>query len=225
MTDEALVRPRAILFDWDNTLITNWRCIHAATNAALSAYGKPAVSLEDSYRQVRRSLRDSFPEIFGDEWRSALKIFYDHFEANHLDFLDVLPGAEALLEGCAANDIYLGVVSNKTGRLLRREAEHLGWSHFFGNLVGATDAPRDKPAIDPVVLALAPSGVEPGPAVWFVGDADIDMECAHNAGCTPILVGNTPMVHEGLDRYPPRHRLHDCHALYGLVRDCFDTIS
>jgi phosphoglycolate phosphatase len=35
----------------------------------------------------------------------------------------------------------LGVVSNKRGYLLRREAAHLGWMSLFHRLVGANDAP------------------------------------------------------------------------------------
>lgn len=217
--------PRAVLFDWDNTLISNWRCVHSATNAALSAFGKPTVTLEDSYRQVRRSLRDSFPEIFGEDWPRAVEIFYRHFEANHLEELEVLPGAESLLQALHEAGIYQGVVSNKTGRLLRKEAEALGWGRFFGRLVGATDAATDKPTAAPVTLALEPADLPEGAEVWFIGDADIDMECAHRSGCTPVLVGHTPVVHEGLDRFPPRYRFNDCVVVTDLVRRLADTIS
>ena len=95
-----------------------------------------------------------------------------------------------MLAEIAGRGVYLGVVSNKTGSYLRREAAHLGWTDFFGRLIGANDAARDKPAIEPVALALADSGVDPGPDVWFVGDTAIDMLCARNAGCFAVLVGD-----------------------------------
>ncbi len=75
-----------------------------------------------------------------------------------------------MLHGLAADGIFLGVVSNKTGALLRREADRLGWSGYFGRLVGAGDAAVDKPDAAPVRLALASSGIAAGEAVWFVGD-------------------------------------------------------
>jgi phosphoglycolate phosphatase len=84
--------------------------------------------------------------------------------------------------------IYLAVVSNKTGRFLRAEADHLGWSDMFGALVGAGDCPNDKPAREPVEFALAPTGRGPDGSVWFVGDTDIDMECAVGSGCWPVLL-------------------------------------
>ena len=72
---------------------------------------------------------------------------------------------------------------------MRRRREHLGWDRYFGRMVGAGDAARDKPADDPVALALDGSGIRPGDDVWFVGDTDIDIDCAHNAGCIPVLLG------------------------------------
>lgn len=217
--------PQAILFDWDNTLVTNWRCIHASINAALTAFSLPEWTLAESYGRVRRSLRDSFPEIFGPEWPKARDIFYAHFEAHHLDYLDVMPGAEEMLRDLHARGIRLAVVSNKTGRFLRAEAQALGWAPLFDALVGANDAAADKPDPAPVAMALAPSGVPPGAHVWFVGDADVDMEIAHRTGLTPVLVGNTPHVDDGLGRFPPAISLNGCAAISSLVKRIAATIS
>ncbi|MFV3130094.1 HAD family hydrolase [Niveispirillum sp. KHB5.9] len=217
--------PRAVLFDWDNTLITNWRCVHASINAALRAFSLPEWTLEESYGRVRKSLRDSFPEIFGEEWPMARDIFYAHFQENHLQFTDVLPGAEEMLRTLHGLGIRLGVVSNKTGRFLRAEADMLGWTPLFDALVGATDAVADKPDPAPVHLALKPMGFEPGPDIWFVGDADVDMEIAHRTGLTPILVGDTPHVGDGLGRFPPALCLEGCAAISSLAARIAATIS
>jgi phosphoglycolate phosphatase len=185
----SLPRPKAILFDWDNTLVDNWGAIHAAINLTLVAMGHKPWTLEETHRNVARSLRDSFPVLFGDRWEEARKIFYDSFEAVHLEQLRALPGAGEMLANLSTRGIYLAVVSNKTGRYLRAEAEQLGWTGYFKRLVGATDAAVDKPAVEPVDMALAGSGVTRGPEVWFVGDGAIDLECAVNAGLTPIFFG------------------------------------
>ena len=217
--------PRAVLFDWDNTLVSNWACVVASINAALIAFGKEPWTLEEGYQRIRHSLRDSFPPLFGEDWLRARDIFYAHFRAHHLDHLVVLEGAEALLRDLRDRGIYVAVVSNKQGPLLRAEAEYLGWTGYFGRLVGATDAPADKPAAAPVDLALAPSGIAPGPDVWFVGDADVDMECAHRTGCLPVLVGHTPAGGAGLERFPPALRFDGCAAISALVQQNGDTIS
>ena len=73
--------------------------------------------------------------------------------------------------------------------------------------------PVDKPAVEPVDLALAESGIARGPDVWFVGDTDIDMHCAVNAGCLPVLVRREAPGAGEFDAYPPALHLRDCAGL------------
>lgn len=211
-------RPRAILFDWDNTLIQSWGIIHDAMNLTLAAMGHPLWTREDIELKVRASLRDTFPGLFGDRWREAEKVFYDSFEAIHLQHLQPLPGAVELLEQLHEAEIYLAVVSNKRGHFLRREAEHLGWDRYFSVLAGAGDAARDKPAIDHVHLALGNGGVEPGQDVWFVGDADIDMTCAVNAKCRAVLLRAEPPREGEFANCAPSLHFPNCDALRAYLR-------
>jgi phosphoglycolate phosphatase len=184
--------PRAVLFDWDNTLVDGWGVIADALNTALVAMGHEPWTLAETRLRVKASLRDSFPAMFGGRWKEAEKIFYDRFQSHHLDLLAPMPGAEALLTRLAERGVYLGVVSNKRGPFLREEAEHLGWSRLFGRVIGAGDAVKDKPALEPVLMALDGAGVTPGTDVWFVGDTDLDMICARDSGCMPMLVRAQP---------------------------------
>jgi phosphoglycolate phosphatase len=193
--------PRAILFDWDNTLVDSWATIHETLNYLMRAMAMPEWSLAETKAKVRLSLREAFPLHFGARWEEARDIYLERFRAIHLDRLTVLPGRGALLRGLADRGHYLGIVSNKTGELLRREVARLGWSPLFGSIVGAGDATADKPAAEPVHLALAPSGVNAGPQVWFVGDTAIDMECARNSGCIAVLLGDGDA--EEFARFPP----------------------
>jgi phosphoglycolate phosphatase len=183
----------------------------------MAAMDKPLWSLEETKKRVRLSLRESFPQHFGERWQEARAIYLDKFSALHLDRLTVLPGRGELLRGLARQGIYLGVVSNKTGALLRREADKLGWSELFGAIVGAGDAEVDKPDTAPVRLALEPSGIAAGETVWFVGDTGIDIECARNSGCVPVLLGGE-MPEEELARSAPRLVFTDCPPLFRFVR-------
>jgi phosphoglycolate phosphatase len=184
--------PRAVLWDWDNTLVDSWGVIADALNTTLVAMGQEAWTLAQTRERVKASLRDSFPGMFGTRWPEAEKIFYDRFQSRHMELLEALPGAEALLAALAERGIYQGVVSNKRGPFLRKEADHLDWNRFFGRLVGAGDAVRDKPAPEPVLMALEGGPVPPGADVWFVGDTDLDMICARDSGCVPLLVRAEP---------------------------------
>ncbi len=222
---QPFVRPRAVLFDWDNTLVENWRTIQAALNAALADAGLPPMELEQVMFQARHSAQDIFPKLFGDDWQAARAVFYAHFAENHLAGLSIMPGAVALLDALGERGVSLAVVSNKKGDLLRREIDFLGWSGRFVSVVGAQDATADKPDPAPVHLALKDSGIAPSRATWLVGDTDIDMRTAVAAGCYPVLVGPGPADLSLLDGAEPALRCHNCDDLAGFVRRHWDTIS
>ena len=211
--------PRAMLFDWDGTLVDNWPVIHRALNETLVEFGHTPWTLAETMERVSRSQRDSFPVIFGDRWEGARDGFYRRFAEHHVSALEVIPGATDLLRLLADFGVWLGVVSNKRGDFLRREAEHLRWDGYFGRIVGATDAVEDKPSAAPVKLALADTGFSPGREIWMVGDTATDVETARNAGCTAVLVrqpGGSPVpLPAGLS---PDLVLEGLPALTGVVR-------
>jgi phosphoglycolate phosphatase len=214
---QANGKPRAILFDWDNTLIDSWPTITDALNTTFEAFDMPPWTLNEVRARVARSMRDSFPALFGDKWRDAGEVFYERYAAIHVKMLKPLPGAETMLQTLTDTGIHLGVVSNKKGDFLRNEVKHLEWDRFFGAIVGALDAEIDKPDPKPVDLALKPSGIERGPGVWFAGDASIDLECAHNAGLTPILIRELAPGPGEMENHPPARHFPDCDALCKFV--------
>jgi phosphoglycolate phosphatase len=178
--------PKALLWDWDNTLVDGWVGITHALNAVFTAFALPLWSVQTTRANVRGSLRDTFPAMFGADWPKARDLFYSTLQAEHLKHLVPMPGAEmALAVGAAWPQ---AVVSNKAGEFLRAEVAHLGWSARFTAVIGAGDATKDKPNPDPVHLSLQ-TIMPAGPEIWYVGDTAIDMQAARAAGCTAVLVG------------------------------------
>lgn len=206
--------PVAVILDWDNTLIDSWTVIREALNHTLVTYGLEPWSLEETRQRVQKSMKDSFPGLFGDQWEEAGKVFYDRFEALHTEHLTPLPGAESLLAMLHERGVHIGIVSNKKGPLLRRESEILGWNRFLAQVIGAGDAPEDKPAPHPVDLAMVGSGIDDRAAVWFAGDSEVDLLCARNARCIPILVRDTPPTKGEFLSAPPALHVADCEALF-----------
>lgn len=221
-TYHTLPAPKAVLFDWDNTLVDSWAIIHEAMNATLNHFGMESWTLEETRSRVRKSMRDRFPDLFGDDWPQAADIFYEHYRGIHISRLEPLPGSQDMLESLHEQGIFMAVVSNKTGDYLRLEAAHLGWDRYLKNLVGSKDAEQDKPAADPVHMALDGSGHQPAMDIWFVGDADIDLECAMETGCTPILVREKPPEPGEFDRHPPAKYLKNCMELKEFTKLCLE---
>lgn len=210
-------RPSAIVFDWDNTLVDTWPTIHEALSVTLQAMGHEPWTFEETTTRVRHSLRDSFPRLFGDRWTEARDIFYDAFERNHIARLAPIEGAAEMLRALAATGVEMAVLSNKTGQYLRDEADHLGWTGYFVALVGAGDAERDKPAHQALELALGSSACKPGPDIWIVGDAGIDMEAAHRTGCVPVLLHRDDHDSAEFSDWPPAFVFNSCNSVTELV--------
>ncbi len=208
-----LRRPRGLVFDWDNTLVDSWLQIHRITNLTLEAMGHPAWSLDETKQRIRASARDSFPRLFGERSAEAMAFFTAAFEAGRPGTLPELPGTGAALRALGGAGAVMSVVSNKQGSILRQEVARMGWDGHFHRLVGAGDAARDKPAAEPIVMALAGSGLEPGPEIWLVGDTDTDLLCAHNSGCTPVLLRAEPPRAGEFEGAEPALHVATCEAL------------
>jgi phosphoglycolate phosphatase len=209
--------PRAILFDWDNTLVNTWPTIVECYQDTFAALGLPTWTADEVRARAHGSLRDVFPTLFGERASEAERVFYDTFHRIHLERLEPLPGADALLARCRDAGCYVAVVSNKVGVNLRAELAHLGWERWIAKAVGAKDAKRDKPAPDPIFMALDGTGIAPDHTVWMVGDTPADLKCAHAAGVFPVLFGTADHSPVHLQAFPPRLHARNCHELAALL--------
>jgi phosphoglycolate phosphatase len=213
----GLKPPRAILFDWDNTLVDTWPTIVECYSDTFAAMDLPAWTAEEVRKRAHGSLRDFFPVLFGERAGKAEQVFYETFRRIHLERLSPLPGAAELLALCRSRGCYVAVVSNKVGDNLRTELAHLGWGQWVARAVGARDCARDKPAPDPIFRALDGTGIAPDETVWMVGDTLADLKCAHAAGCLPVLVGGDETLSGALLDHPPRLRARNCNDLAALL--------
>lgn len=208
-----LPRPRAVLFDWDDTIVDNWPLALEALNTALVHMGMEAWTDTQARSGAGGSARDIFTRLFGDRWQEADKVFYDTFNKLVEDKIRIHDHVEDILKKLNDHDVYMAVVSNKRGHLLRKEADRIGFTPYFAKIIGAGDAEKDKPNIEHVHKALEGSGIAAGPDVWFIGDSHVDMLCAKNGNMTGILIETKLPPEEALAAAPPACRIKD-HRLF-----------
>ncbi|MDD4616628.1 MAG: HAD-IA family hydrolase [Alphaproteobacteria bacterium] len=214
--------PRAVIFDWDNTLVDSWGAISEAVNFARARYGLPTWNREEILANCTRSAREAFPDWFGDKWEQAWGEYYDYFvKVRERMGINQAHGATELLEWLKQNNIPAMVVSNKSGTHLRQEAVHLDWNKYFASIVGAHDAPCDKPAREHADKALTLAGLEGGADIWFIGDSETDVACARNAECTPVLIG----APEKARRLNVEIHFPDCRAVVEYLKNIAKPLS
>lgn len=199
-------------------MVDTWKAIIAAYNITRIAMGMDPWDETTARHNIRKSWRDAFPEVFGDRWEEASKIYREQYGALNQDHIEPIRGAFELLDEIKSLGIYCAVVSNKSGPFLREEVEYFNWGAYFTQVVGAGDAKRDKPHAEPVLMALGTSGIAPGPDVWFIGDTGMDMQTAHGTGCTPVLVNGFNLKQGELDAYPAAAEFDDLYSLADALR-------
>ncbi len=173
----------AVLFDLDGTLLDTLGDLHAATNHVLRQFGYPVRSLDEVRRFVGNGARKLIEQAIpaGEDTADAvLAVFQVHYAANCNDLTALYPG---IPEALAALDQYpLAVVSNKPDRAVKELAKI-----YFPGLYarGESDDCRRKPAPDMVFQAMEALGVS---RCIYVGDSEVDVETARNAGVPCLSV-------------------------------------
>src|SRR5690606_28818849 len=61
-----LPKPRAVVFDWDDTIVDNWLSAFKALNTTLVHMGAEAWSEDEARRRSGPSARDLFTGLFGE---------------------------------------------------------------------------------------------------------------------------------------------------------------
>jgi phosphoglycolate phosphatase len=184
------IKPKAILFDWDNTLVNTWPLIEIATAKMFTIMGRDVNEINRHNPDNHLAAKDILPKIFGDDWHKAYKVYQEEYAKNQFTSLNLFPKVFETLEFLSKHNIYLAIVSNKNGDMLRKEVAHLNLNKYFTKIVGSSDAKADKPSKEAILKSLEDSHIQANKQVWFVGDSEIDMQCALNADCTPILISN-----------------------------------
>ena len=214
----TLPKPEAILFDWDDTIVDNFDVAVESLNAALIHMDMAPWSHAEVRRRSGLSGRDLFTNLFGDRWEEADRVYYDTFKILAPQRTSLFPLVEEILGFLQRQGVYMAVVSNKRGQLLRDEVSARGLQKYFGAIVGAGDAEADKPEAAPLLLALEGRGISPSPAVWYVGDSHTDMIAAIRAGCTPVLIETRLPPEDLLIKNQPARRVKNHTDLMECIR-------
>ena len=183
------------IFDLDGTLLDTLDDLAASANYALRQYGFPEHSTDDIRRfvgnGVRRLMERAVPAAVSPaQFEEVLATFRQHYMHHALDTTRPYPGIPETLRELRRRGCPMAVVSNK---MMAATQELV--AHFFPEIpvaIGENEAEgiSRKPAPDTVNEALRRLGAESRTAV-YVGDSDVDILTARNAGlpCISVLWG------------------------------------
>ncbi|MEK6733966.1 MAG: HAD hydrolase-like protein, partial [Pseudomonadota bacterium] len=112
------IRPSAIIFDFDDTLIDARPAVHKALKATLKKFDISDNIITEKNIDTNKSLRDYFHHIFANNIIEARDSYYDYYTEFSKD-LKQLEMAEDVLKFLRKQDVFTAIVSNKGGKRLR----------------------------------------------------------------------------------------------------------
>ena len=183
------------IFDLDGTLVNSLADLADATNDALRRQGVPTHPVE-AYRHfvgdgILMLLRRAAPEGVSPQTLEQLHQGFDAYYASHcFDHTQPYPGCGQLLECLSQKGISCAVLSNKPDEFVGTIVKKLYPDFAFSSIFGKRPGYEKKP--DPAALneMIRQQGV-PKEGCLYIGDSDVDVYTAHNAGirCCGALWG------------------------------------
>ena len=184
------------IFDLDGTLLDTLGDLAASVNFALREHGMPEHSIDDVRSFVGNGVRLLMERAIPDgadnpDFEATFATFRQYYMAHSLDTTRPYDGVPEALRELRNRGCQLAVVSNKM-MAATQELIH----HFFPDTIAVAIGEHEaegickKPAPDTVFAALRELGVGQEGAV-YVGDSDVDIRTAENAGlpCISVLWG------------------------------------
>ena len=184
---------KAVIFDMDGTVLDTLEDLKNATNAAMEAFGHPTLTLEQVRRYVGSGSRRLIEQALGEgadaaEIERVLAWYVPWYDAHCCVLTRPYPGIPELMERLKAAGLRLAIVSNKPDAIVRALA-----ADFFPGLaelsVGERESEgvRRKPWPDMLDAARHALGLRREDCL-FVGDSEVDVRTAANAGLRCVSV-------------------------------------
>ena len=181
----------AAVFDMDGTILDTLEDLRDSVNASLRWAGFPERTTEEVRAFVgngaARLIERAVPPGTDAAVTRRVLDYYRPYYGEHAQIkTGPYPGMTEALAALKAGGVRLAVVSNKPDPTAKQLAAHY-FPGLFEVTVGAVDGRAVKPAPDALLEAMAVLGVGPEETV-YVGDSDVDIETAKNAGMPCISV-------------------------------------
>ena len=186
------MRYDTVIFDLDGTLLNTLGDLAAAVNYAMRAMNCPEHSEQAVCSMVgngmERLIRLALPQD-ASCFEDALRVFKTYYAEHSEDLTCAYEGVETMLEALSTAGVKQAIVSNKGDPFVRALNEKF-FSRWIKLAVGERPDVRRKPWPDSLFAIMEELGATPGRTL-YVGDSDVDIRTAENAGvdCASVCWG------------------------------------
>ena len=195
MSPLAVLRPRAVIFDLDGTLIDSAPDLLDSLNHVLTSLSRRKVDLDEVHAMMGHgavklleqglSLTGGEPE--GTDHEALVKRFLDYYEAHIPARTRLYPGVADTLKALADEGHMLAICTNKMQHFTEKIIDQLDLAGFFQAVIGGGVTGTAKPDPGHLKAVLDQFDCTAGDAV-MVGDSRNDSDAAQGLGMAVILV-------------------------------------
>ena len=194
------ISARALIFDLDGTLIDSKLDLIHSVNAMLSEAGRERLSAETISGYIGHGAQVLVARALGgaaseEECARALRFFLTYYEEHKMDNTRADPGVAEGLAELAGCGVPMAVLTNKPVRISVRILEAMGLARHFRVIYGGNSFETKKPDPLGANTILRELDVVADEAM-VVGDSEVDVQTARNAGCLAAAVNFGFGVHD-----------------------------
>lgn len=182
------------IFDLDGTLANTLGDLCSSMNGMLRYFGWREITEEDILANINRGVRwlvqGCMPAEFREDEALVEAAVAQYSECYAKEYLTTTHLYEGVAEGVAylkAHGAKMGVFSNKQDVQTKAICEKLFPADTFEIVLGNNGVFPHKPSPEGALYVAEVLGARPEEIV-FVGDSDVDMKTAANAGMHPVGV-------------------------------------
>lgn len=196
-----------VIFDLDGTLLNTLEDIADSTNYALRKCGFPERTIEEvnsfigngTNHLIANAVPTATPK---EKLEECTRIYRNHYSSNSDNKTAPYPGILEILSQLKDNNYKLAVVSNKFDSAVKELCKKY-FKDYLEIAIGESPLIQRKPAPDTLFEAMKQLGASKEECI-YVGDSDVDVKTAHNAGIPCIGVawgfrGRSLLEAEGAD--------------------------
>ena len=212
---------KAVIFDLDGTLLNTLDDLADSVNHTLNYFKYPERRKEEVRSFIgggaKALIKKSLPEnVTAEKYEEVLSYFQAYYKKNADKKTGLYPGVKKLVNKLSDENYSIGVVSAK-GDIVVKELVESFLGDKVNETLGEKEGIKRKPAPDSILIMMYTLKCKPEETI-YVGDSEVDVEAAANAGikCASVTWGFRDK--EDLEKINPLYIADNVQELYELIK-------
>lgn len=206
-----------VLFDFDGTLANTNQLIINSFKHIYSVFRDGECDEEYIISTFGEPLLTTMNRDFGKYNIEDVLACYREYQVERFNNeVTLYNNVPEVLEYLHNKKIKLGIVTSRLRKSTLEAIKDFNIDKYFDVVISADDTEKHKPHKEPLMMALKVLNSTPEKTL-YVGDSKYDMECAINAGATPVLAGWQVTSEELAEKYNIKHVLNDMWDLTNIL--------